>query len=56
MTTVFAAGGIVHGVGKVIRASGEVVEFELTSEPLTEEQAKALNEDQDHGSNTSSSS
>jgi hypothetical protein len=44
--TIYAPGGIVQGVGKIIRANGEVVEFTLTSDPLTEEQADKLNQDQ----------
>lgn len=53
----FAQGGIVEGTGKIIRKNGEVVEFELKSDPLTQEQADILNqqeEDQD-GRNTPSS-
>ena len=40
-----AAGGIIEGKGQVIRKDGTVIEFNLVSEPLTENQAKALNED-----------
>ena len=54
--TLFSEGGIIQGVGKVIRANGEEEYFTLTSDPLTEDQAKALNEENDNGSNTSSGS
>lgn len=40
----FAAGGTIHGQGQIIRKNGEVVDFDLTSDPLTAEQAKTLNE------------
>jgi hypothetical protein len=38
-----AKGGIVEGKGQVIRKDGTVVEFSLKSDPLTQEQADALN-------------
>lgn len=38
-----AAGGIVEGKGQVIRKDGTVEEFTLKSEPLTQEQADAIN-------------
>jgi hypothetical protein len=42
--TVFAAGGTVRGEGVIIRkGTGERIPFKLTSDPLTEEQAAALN-------------
>lgn len=43
----FAPGGTVSGKGRVIRKSGEVVEFILTSEPLTQAQADELNKKED---------
>jgi len=41
----YQPGGIVSGSGKIIRANGEVVEFTLQSEPLTEQQAEQLNKE-----------
>lgn len=57
--TLFAQNGIVSGKGKVICKNGDVVEFELQSDPLTQEQAEYLNakqEDSEDGSNTPDSS
>ncbi len=50
----YAEGGTVRGKGQIIRKDGTVVDFELTSDPLTKEQAEQLNqqEDKPHGSNT----
>lgn len=59
MSEAKAQRGVVTGEGKVIRKDGTVVEFTLTSDPLTEEQAKALNiptEESTDGSNTPNSS
>ena len=39
----FAQGGIIHGEGQVIRKDGTVVDFILTSDPLTEAEAEQLN-------------
>ena len=40
----YAAGGTISGKGQIIRKNGEIVDFELTSDPLTTEQAGNLNE------------
>jgi hypothetical protein len=40
----YAPGGVISGTGTVIRATGEVVEFTLQSDPLTPEQADQLNQ------------
>jgi len=40
---VFAAGGIIEGKGQIIRKDGTVQDFIVTSDPLTPEQAEALN-------------
>ena len=44
MNKVAAEGGIVEGKGQVIRKDGTVEEFTLKSEPLTKEQAEAINQ------------
>lgn len=44
MSVVVAQGGIVEGKGQVIRKDGTVEEFTLKSEPLTQEQADAINQ------------
>lgn len=41
---VVAQGGIVEGKGQVIRKDGTVEEFTLKSDPLTKEQADAINQ------------
>jgi len=49
----YAEGGKVQGQGQVIRKDGTVIEITLTGDPLTKEQAEALNrKEQDNGSNT----
>lgn len=40
-----AAGGIIEGKGQIIRKDGTVTDFTLVSDPLTEDQAKSLNEE-----------
>jgi hypothetical protein len=48
MGKVFAEGGIVKGEGVIIRkGTGERVPFQITSAPLTKDQADALNEQQE---------
>jgi hypothetical protein len=43
--TVFAEGGTVQGEGRIIRKdTGEVIHIQLTSDPLTPEQAAQLNQ------------
>ena len=43
MSEMAAAGGTVEGKGQVVRADGTVVEFTLKSDPLSKEQAEAIN-------------
>lgn len=40
-----AAGGIIEGKGQIIRKDGAVIDFNLVSDPLTEQQAQAINEE-----------
>lgn len=48
-----AQGSVIQGQGQVIRKDGTVIDITLTSDPLTQEQADELNQQQekDHGSN-----
>ena len=54
MQKVYAQGGIVEGKGVVRDKDGNIkAEFTLTSDPLTDQQAKILNEmEQDDGNNS----
>lgn len=46
-----AEGAVIEGKGQVIRKDGTIVDITLKSDPLTKEQAEALNqEEQDNGS------
>lgn len=48
-----AEGSSVEGKGQVIRKDGTVIDITLKSDPLTKEQAEALNQEgQDNGSNS----
>ena len=43
----FASGGIITGVGQIIRKDGTIIDFNMVSEPLTVSQAKTLNQAED---------
>ena len=40
-----AAGGVISGEGQIIRKDGTIVKFNLVSDPLTDKQAQAINEE-----------